>query len=1116
MRISIKKMGFLFCCLWGILGASARGVSSIDQAVGDLVASPPAQTFGEEQQRCASLLELGPDAVKSLCHTLGKNGVDARQRTVLQSLAMAVGKGGAEKERLLFVQAVSESLQSGTDKEIQTFLIELLQWAGKDESVKPLSSFLTDLQLSVPAVRALTVIGTPQAIEALSVSLDHEQTADKVAVVLALGTLRATQAAEKMMRYAESSEPGMEQAAHWALANIGYEPAEKIIAAALTSAAHYSRTAAGSHYLLLARRMAENGRPEQTAAMCRRLLSEDTLPTQLRSGALETLVAAKSQGSMDDLLAAASGNDDSLQAAAVALADRIEGTQATKQWIGLLENADARLAERLAIMLGRRGDNAALPAVIGLLMHADDSVAVAAMSSAVRLDQEKAIEAILEMLRQTDRQDRRTAGVDVLMGLPGEKAMQAAAQSLPGMPAASRIKLMKGLANRRAAQYSRSIMAQTADADASVRQAAIGAMAFCASAEDFSPLLAMMLQTQDAAERLAVQRAVVAAALQNPDSEKRTDRILEIFPEAVGPNRVILLRTLGQLGGSKSLQTVVGLIKDADPDVRDAAIRALADWPDASAVPGLMSIVKTEALQYQVIALRSVLKLMQGSEIPDNTKEEMARQAMDAVTRIEEKRLILSFAGQIRTLGALALTGEYLADDQLKTEAAVSAARIALPAEDGGKGLGGDIAVRVLTQSLEALQDEALRQKVQSYLKTLPVQKTAPEGFTQLFNGKDTSGWQGVLLPPCDNPVQRAQLGREERAALQAKADEHQRTHWSVQDGVLLFDGKGFSLSTVEDYKDFELYVDWKIDSHGDSGIYLRGSPQVQIWDPADWPEGSGGLYNNQKNPSKPLVRADNPIGQWNTFHIKMIDQLVTVYLNGILVVDQVTMENYWDRSQPIFPTGPIELQCHGNPVWFNNIFIRRITPKENDEVSLFNGTDLSGWTGDTAGYVVEEGAMVCRGGGNVYTEKEYSDFHFKCQFRLAAGANSGVGIRTPLEGDAAYQGMEIQVLDDGDAQYANLKPYQYDGSIYGVVPAKRGHLKPVGQWNTKEIIAKGRRITVILNGVTIVDADLTEAIENGAMDGGNHPGLKNVSGHIGFLGHGSAVAFRDITIKEL
>jgi hypothetical protein len=203
-----------------------------------------------------------------------------------------------------------------------------------------------------------------------------------------------------------------------------------------------------------------------------------------------------------------------------------------------------------------------------------------------------------------------------------------------------------------------------------------------------------------------------------------------------------------------------------------------------------------------------------------------------------------------------------------------------------------------------------------------------PAGFVALFNGKDLTGWKGLV----GNPRTRPTMAPEALAAAQAKADEQMRANWSVQDGVLAYTGKGNSLCTEKPYGDFELYVDWRIGPRADTGIYLRGSPQVQIWDPFTMPnvkngedKGSGGLWNNQKNPRDPLVLADNPIGQWNTFFIRMVGEKVWIDLNGKRVVDNVTMENYWERDKPIYPREQIELQHHGNPIYFRNIYIKEL-----------------------------------------------------------------------------------------------------------------------------------------------------------------------------------------------
>jgi hypothetical protein len=198
---------------------------------------------------------------------------------------------------------------------------------------------------------------------------------------------------------------------------------------------------------------------------------------------------------------------------------------------------------------------------------------------------------------------------------------------------------------------------------------------------------------------------------------------------------------------------------------------------------------------------------------------------------------------------------------------------------------------------------------------------------------------------------------------------------------------------------------------------------------------------------------------------------------------------------------------------------IRTAAADDDGFVPLFDGKSLAGWIGATDGYVVKDGAIVCdqKKGGNLFTEKEYSDFVLRLEVLIPKGSNNGIAVRAPnATGTVAYLGTEIQVLDDDDEQYAAIKPYQFHGSVYGVVAAKTGARKPDGEWNDQEITLQGRRIKVVVNGQTVVDADLDEASKGGTVDGKEHPGLQRASGHIGFLGHGHPVAFRNIRIKEL
>ena len=283
--------------------------------------------------------------------------------------------------------------------------------------------------------------------------------------------------------------------------------------------------------------------------------------------------------------------------------------------------------------------------------------------------------------------------------------------------------------------------------------------------------------------------------------------------------------------------------------------------------------------------------------------------------RGEEPRI--SFLAAIRTAEALkALAGSYLDHPAYQGKAAQSVIRLAMPSP-GFAGLAGLETALALKKAIPLIESDYDREDAELYADELLLKG----GFIPLFNGKNLAGWKGLVA----DPPKRAMMAPEETTRAQAEADELMRRHWKVIEGTLVFDGQGHSLCTSKDYADFELFVDWRIEPKGDSGIYLRGSPQVQIWDPDQNPEGSGGLYNNKMNPAKPLMRADRPAGQWNTFFIRMTGERVTVYGNGILVADNVVMENYWERDKPIYPTGQIELQAHSTRLSFKNIYIREI-----------------------------------------------------------------------------------------------------------------------------------------------------------------------------------------------
>ena len=261
----------------------------------------------------------------------------------------------------------------------------------------------------------------------------------------------------------------------------------------------------------------------------------------------------------------------------------------------------------------------------------------------------------------------------------------------------------------------------------------------------------------------------------------------------------------------------------------------------------------------------------------------------------------------------------------------------------------------------------------------------------------------------------------------------------------------------------------------------------------------------------------ESPYGEWTRLDVIADGDRITTLVNGIVVNEG------WDSS---LTGGKILIQSEGAELYVRRVDLRPLSGRvesvasEEGFVSLFDGETLDGWTLEKKtgeGYRVEDGKITLPpgGGGNLLTGTEFRDFVFRFEFRLFDGSNNGLGIRAPFGArDIAYDGIELQIIDNTAERYEDIKPWQRHGSLYHVFPARTGFLRPVGEWNEQEVIARGTRVKVILNGVTILDVD-TDGVMDAALLA-EHPGLQRRSGHIGFLGHNEPVEFRNVRIKDL
>jgi HEAT repeat protein len=1096
-----------------------------------LLAELPAPTAAERTAAAAGLVALGPAGIAEVCGRLAAPGAadDSLARFALDAVALHVSQtAGNEAARLAFAQEIGRALAGPRDPQVAGFLIGLLRLAGKAESVRTLAPFLKSDTLCGPAAAALTSIGGAEAEAALVRALDPALPKTAEVLIPALGALRAKTAVRVLTRFATEKDSPFREAALDALAEIGSIESQPLFGTTPLIVSPVERARAAARYLTYARRTFESGQKERAESICRDFLRTWIAPGEghVRASALALLADIRGAAVLDDLIESAGDPDGDFRRTALELAAGIPGEAATSRWIARAnELRNEALADVLA-MLGRRGDRAALAAAVDRIGSEDKAVRIAAIAAASRLGGAEVFETIRPLIL-TDDADQVRVVKEAYLAVSGGAPVAAAAEALPGAPPAAAVALIEVLTERKAGEHAGAVLALAASGNTDVRRAAIAALETLARPGDIAGLIELLAAAPPGPETAGLQNALVAAANKIEDPESRADALLAAAEKAAGGKKADLIRPLARIGGIKALAAVRAAFSDPEPQVQTAGLFALSSWKDAAALDALFETARAAAdRKTRTLCLQGIARLSGEMAAEPARALALLRDAYALAVETDEKAAVAAAFGSVRTLDALRTAAALLDDPApaVRGRAAQAIARAALPAP-GFDGLAGFEAASILKKATLSIESEYDRGEAEAYAHDT----LRRAGFIPLFNGKDLAGWKGLVA----DPPKRAGMAAAELKKAQTEADADMRAHWRVLDGVLAFDGKGHSLCTARDFGDFEMFVDWKIAPKGDSGIYLRGSPQVQIWDETQSPDGSGGLYNNQKNPSKPLTRADRPVGEWNTFYIRMAGDRVTVMLNGVLVTDNVVMENYWERAKPIYPSGQIELQAHSTPLMFKNIYIRELPPGSGSFVPedpphpaaveegftpLFNGRDLTGWTGDLKGYQAAGGIIAVLPGasGNLYTGKEYGDFVFRFDFKLTPGANNGIGIRAPLEGDAAYVGMEIQVLDDSAEVYKALQPYQYHGSIYGVVPAQRGHQRPVGEWNTEEIEVRGRRVKVTLNGTVIVDADIDQASAGGTMDKRDHPGLQNEKGHIGFLGHGSRVEFRDLRIKEI
>ena len=1125
MNLKSISLSFLFWIVLMLPVSHAQDNRTVQTKVADVLALFPAETNEEADRLFSELMRLDDSGLALVTSRVVPNG---KEEGVPPRFAVSLltHHASSKEEKARIENAYLKALEHAADTEVKAYFIDNLKVIGSNASVKPLAAKINEKDIAQQAISALQSIGTKEASEGLLSGLNsNTDPATQARLIKALGQLKYQNAKDAIGKHATSQNDVLRKHALWSLALMADAGSYNTLLQQAKSAQFKNDPSEATHALVeYIHQLSAKGNKDLVIQASQEVLSNTLAPEQqhFRLAALDAITKASPEESTKILMKELNRFDPLYQKEVLKIASlSAKGEDAAKQWRKAYKKSENLQADILVMLAGvNRDDQFVEEFLIPGLQSKNASVRMAAAEQLAYSDNKKFQSHLINYLLTAKDDDEISAAKAALLRTMDAADANALASKVTTAQPKNQAAILGILADRRAAENFSVVLTATSSSDPGVRKAAYAALPNVASAKNTGDLLKLLGSTDEDESLRLVQNALITSI----DNTSKN-----LVNEAYSGDRSKVLPLIPYVNDEDALNKVVEAFQSGNKQEKAAAFEALLNWQNHEAARTLLSIRKDRDLrEYHEKAFQAFVSQVGKSSWPDDQKLLMFDEAMNQARTTEEKTAVIRAAGNLRSFLALMFVSKFLDDKDLNRAASRSVMQIALPTADARPGLTGSVVRNTLQKILDKLEGQDSQYEVidiQTYLANMPYTK----GFESIFNGKDLSGWQGLV----ENPIARSKMSKAELEKKQAEANKKLQESWSVKDGAIYFTGHGSNLCTTRPYGDFEMLVDWKISKDGDSGIYLRGSPQVQIWDPTGKEPtakvGSGGLYNNEKHPSTPLTVADNPVGEWNTFHIKMVGDLVTVHLNGVLVVDNVVMENYWDRSIPIFPEEAIELQAHGNELAFRNIYVKELggkpfelstEEKQQGYESLFNGKDLENWLGNKTEYVVEDNAIAIypagKGHGNLYTAKEYSDFIFKFEFQLTPGANNGLGIHAPLNGDAAYGGKEIQILDNTAPVYANLEPYQYHGSVYGIIPAKRGFLKPVGEWNEQEVHVKGDKIKVTLNGTVILDGDLKKATRNGTMDKKEHPGLNQHKGHIAFLGHGTVVRFRNIRIKDL
>ena len=1089
-------------------GAQDARQRTAETIVADALAQLPAQTPKAFDSLMQELAATGADGIRMMAGMLvpaseGKNAVVEYALGGVVSYVSAQGREALARE---VRTGLADAVAASTDKPNQAFLLSLLQLCATAREAPVFVKYAGDDYLADYAVRGL--ISTPGTEETL-LALIGESPAPNALLAYAAAEKGLAAAEPALLKWAAdpTADTPARQAVYNALAKCGTHASIATLAAAAKADGYaFTKNDATGAYVNLLARLAAAG--EQKALSAAKALQKPALPQNVRAAGLEIVLAADAKKRTQTVLAALKDADRAYRCAALDYANDFADEALYAALVKKLPSLSDAAKTDVVSWLGARHAASQSAAVVAAMSSPDDELALAAVRAAGKIGGQQALDALIAQLGGAHAKEA-SAALAAFNGKPNAAFVAA----LDGDPA-TQANALKLVAKRRITTAADKVFALLGSSDKAVRRAAYDALAGVTTAGDFDRLCDLLDKAQGddvKALQAGLRNALAPAA---PDMQYK----LVAGRMAAAPQKARYYPLLAQAATDEAIGA---LLKADDPKAAFAALLTVKN-------PVMIDVLYELAGKNPDWTDAAISRYTDFATASDNTpmrKYQLYRKGLEANPSAKTQNKLLKALSRTPVFPALVLAVKYMDAPATAETAALVVKTVAAK----NPGMGGQTVAAALKKALEVYVELAKADADAGY---------AVDEIKGLMAKLPEAGFEPLSLEPenrkavVGNPETRKAMKPKALAKAQLEADAAMAQKWVLTDGILTAQANAPAIQFPKQYENFEMILDWK--TPGEAGIAVRAIPQIRLGGVS----GTGMLADD-----KGVADADNRPGNWNTLYVKVVDDRITVFENDVKIVENAVMTNPDMPGEPVSICGCIELIAGTAPVEFRNVYVNELPSTPVFELSaeeaaegfevLFDGRSLHKWTGNTTNYVPLNGTIDVTaqygGSGNLYTKKEYSDFVLRFEFRfIREGVNNGIGIRTPMGVDAAFEGMEIQILDHDAPIYKDIKNYQQHGSVYGVIAAKRVKFPPLGDWNVEEIRAVGDRITVTVNGEVILDGNIREACQGHCVgdpgekgnhymiDHRNHPGLFNKSGHLGLLGHGAGIQFRNLRVLDL